>query len=528
MDDLQVDYEDVNDIGEGLSVKRAKVLLSQFNDIDEKCAWAINHRPQSETIIREAFYQEKLEIWEKEGLSELLYLIDDKLGDEEKASGFASSFVEGMRAKSQLKWEFLHIFPSHGVFDTFRTWVMSKVNYYPTFINENQYWEEIAKRPFPDEFLNEQIRNVEISLKNVSEWLFIPESRRLGRDSISVGDYKNYCFAKGYDFFTKGQEIDWKPIGQTFYYVELCSSLEDFGSCFYSLHDGIRTGKYRKFLFQQKKRLERGEEITTAIVAAKKELIPMETAMNEMMSELNTFEFYVQNNCGYFKYNDDFIPLAERVIAQLTMTPADIREPFIRNVSIKHQQLSNFDKEIKMLPYQENMTTFNFLSTVNQMLSQLGRKDILKDVVNGTINIHINFSATLHLAFEYKIALANYVIEGMQMVLARNNIEVAKTKNGDEDTGDKLTHSQITLLYIYTHKPITKNNAQEIAQKYDQTSGQRLVTTYKKMLKTSTERISSKFAVRDIEEVIKRISEPSHLKRAQDELKQAKKLKGID
>lgn len=529
MDDLQAAYEDANNIGEGISIKRAKELLSQFNEIDEKCTWAIGHRPQSETIVREAFYQEKLHIWAKEGLSELLYIIDDKLRDEEKAAGFCSSFIDSMQAKSHLKWEFLHIFPSHGLFETFRAWVMSKSNYCPTFINENQYWEEIAKRPFPDDFLNEHIRNVEIYLKNVSEWLLIPENKRRERDSMSIGDYKNYCFAKGYDFFTKGEEIDWKLIGQTFYHVELCGSLEDFGNCFYSLYDGIRTGNYRKFLLQQKKRLEDGEEITKATIAAKKEQKPIETATDVMMSELNNFDYNVSTtNYWYFEHNEDYIPLAERVITQLTMTPTDIREPFIRNVSIKHQQLSNFAKVIKMLPYQENMTTFDFLSEVNRMLSQLGRKDILKDVVNGSVNIDVNFSATLHLAFKYKIALANYVLDSMRKILTGNSDELTVTKNGDKYTHDKLTHSQIALLYIYTYKPITKNNAQEIAEKYGQTSGQKLTEKYNKMYASLTERTSSKVAVKDIERVISLLSDPKHLKRAKDELKQAKTLKSID
>ncbi len=93
---------------------------------------------------------------------------------------------------------------------------------------------------------------------------------------------------------------------------------------------------------------------------------------------------------------------------------------------------------------------------------------------------------------------------------------------------NKLTHAQISLLYIYTEKPITKNNAQEIAQTYSQTSGQKLIDTYKRMLNSLTERTSSKYAARDIEEVIKLLSDPKHLERAKDELKQAKTTKGID
>lgn len=100
----------------------------------------------------------------------------------------------------------------------------------------------------------------------------------------------------------------------------------------------------------------------------------------------------------------------------------------------------------------------------------------------------------------------------------------------DTNEGKKitLTHAQISLLYIYTKREINKNNAQEIAEQYKQTSGQKLADTYRKMVKSLSERISSRFAVRDIERVIKLLSEQSLLNRANDELKQAKKLKGVD
>lgn len=105
----------------------------------------------------------------------------------------------------------------------------------------------------------------------------------------------------------------------------------------------------------------------------------------------------------------------------------------------------------------------------------------------------------------------------------------APTSTGaNEESKITLTHAQICLLYIFTKRPINKNNAQEIAEQYGQTSRQKLADKYGKMFNALSERISSRFAVRDIERVIKLLSDPNHLDRARDELRQAKALKGID
>lgn len=352
-------------MGEELSIERAKELLNHFKEIDENCSWAISQRPQSEALIRESFYRKKLDLWEQEGLSGLLYIINES---QEETSILGSSFVKGMQAKTQLGWEFLHIFPSHGVFDTFRVLAMRRADYSLTFMNEDQFWAEIAKRPFPNEFLDEQIKRVEGLVSNVTEWLLIPKNASYRRESVSVGDYQNYCFAKGYDFFARGEEIDWREIARVFYNVELYGSLEDYGNCFCSLYDGSITGSYRLLLLQQKKRLERGEEIARP------------------------------------------------------------------NVTIPTYTL----------------------------------------------------------------------------------------------TEQRLTHAQISLLYIYTQKLINKNNAKEIAEQYGQTSGDKLFREYQRLSQYQNERISSKNAVKNIQTVIGKISDPIHLSRANDELILAKKTKGID
>ena len=83
----------------------------------------------------------------------------------------------------------------------------------------------------------------------------------------------------------------------------------------------------------------------------------------------------------------------------------------------------------------------------------------------------------------------------------------------------KLTHPQIALFYIYTEQVITKNNAQSIAEKYGQRSGQKLHDTFNSLSTSLTERTAPKNAVKNIETVIKLLTEPVQIKRASDELK---------
>lgn len=92
-------------------------------------------------------------------------------------------------------------------------------------------------------------------------------------------------------------------------------------------------------------------------------------------------------------------------------------------------------------------------------------------------------------------------------------------------TGSKLTHPQIALLYIYTHRTITQNNAQEIAGQYGQTSGDKLFREYQRLNRSISERTSSKNAVKDIESVMDLLDSHVQIERIKDELTAAKELK---
>ncbi|TAH07212.1 MAG: hypothetical protein EAZ14_11480 [Runella slithyformis] len=103
--------------------------------------------------------------------------------------------------------------------------------------------------------------------------------------------------------------------------------------------------------------------------------------------------------------------------------------------------------------------------------------------------------------------------------------EGTATQPVGEEKKEELSHAQTALFHIYTQSPITKNNAQQIAESRGQTSGQKLHDRYKKMGKSLAERTSSRFAVTDIEKVMTLLSDPKQLKMAEDELKVAKSLR---
>lgn len=76
------------------------------------------------------------------------------------------------------------------------------------------------------------------------------------------------------------------------------------------------------------------------------------------------------------------------------------------------------------------------------------------------------------------------------------------------DNGDqiKLAHTQIAILHHYIKQPITRNNAVGIAQKYGQTSGQKLEAIYKDLISPLTRTAKGKNRVKDIETILPLLS----------------------
>ena len=114
------------------------------------------------------------------------------------------------------------------------------------------------------------------------------------------------------------------------------------------------------------------------------------------------------------------------------------------------------------------------------------------------------------------------VCEKIEEVLLPQPAEAAPVVEG------KLSHPQIALFHIYTQNPITKNNCQQIAEKYGQTSGQKLHKEYNKLSQSSINRTYPKNAITNIETVLELLTEPVQIKRANDELIIAKRNKNID
>ncbi|GAB4038713.1 hypothetical protein [Spirosoma jeollabukense] len=85
----------------------------------------------------------------------------------------------------------------------------------------------------------------------------------------------------------------------------------------------------------------------------------------------------------------------------------------------------------------------------------------------------------------------------------------------------KLSHSQIAIFHHYIDKPINKNNAEEIANKYGQTSGQKLATSYNQLTSPLVRTSRGKNRVKDINMVLP-LLEGKAKGMAEKELKEAK------
>lgn len=86
----------------------------------------------------------------------------------------------------------------------------------------------------------------------------------------------------------------------------------------------------------------------------------------------------------------------------------------------------------------------------------------------------------------------------------------------------KLTHSQIAMLYHYTNQPITRNNANAIAQKYGQTSGQKLLDIYGRMTSPLERTATAKNTIKNFSKVMPLLSGKS-LELANSELADARR-----
>ena len=90
------------------------------------------------------------------------------------------------------------------------------------------------------------------------------------------------------------------------------------------------------------------------------------------------------------------------------------------------------------------------------------------------------------------------------------------------DVEPSLSHREIALWYYYDKMLLTDGNANEIAQKYGQSSGATLMRTYRNIKKSETERRNSRDSKTCLVRVIPLLKNPSGILKANEDLKNCK------
>lgn len=235
---------------------KAKEILSEFEEID---ALLQKHDGTPIFAHMQAFsYEKKLKIWDENECRYLAYHIDGTRPDDVIIGILGSSFMMGLKAN----WTLLNIMPRNSDnFSSFRYWAMDKTPYEPSCIVENEYWEEVGKRPFPERYLTDLIESIESLKKNHYESAAHVEQSRI-LNPIEMESFKSFCFCVGYDSFCDAREIDWSRLEEKLGYCFCATSIYHFGKCFWATLDAERVATLERFLITQKKRLDKGEDIT--------------------------------------------------------------------------------------------------------------------------------------------------------------------------------------------------------------------------------------------------------------------------
>lgn len=337
---------------------KAKEILSEFEEID---ALLQKHDGTPIFAHMQAFsYEKKLKIWDENECRYLAYHIDGTKPDDVIIGILGSSFMMGLKAN----WTLLNIMPRNSDnFSSFRYWAMDKTPYEPSCIVENEYWEEVGKRPFPERYLTDLIESIESLKKNHYESAAHVEQSRI-LNPIEMESFKSFCFCVGYDSFCDAREIDWSRLEEKLGYCFCATSIYHFGKCFWATLDAERVATLERFLITQKKRLDKGEDITKPATpppaSTEAALVPPPIEDKPQKRSAKT----IQAQKNYVEYTNMYIKLCKSV------NPCYSRERAIRKTideyAISERTLGRaFDDNSETLQkYGHKKETFKVFSRV--------------------------------------------------------------------------------------------------------------------------------------------------------------------
>lgn len=206
-------------------------------------------------------YSEKLDLWDAEGISSYGGAIS--LNSENRtAYTAASALILHLKAWG-INTEVVTIVTSKGTdFWDFFMWCLRKASPVRTVMNEAEYWEQIQRDNFPEEYLERVLTYVE-QVTNQPQ-ISLEQYTRGNDQCIPNEVYKTYCFRLGVEDFKRNRTLNPDEIG--YYMLHLSfHSLRETGEIFRAYYDGIHSAEMLKLLRQQKGRLDRREDITRPV-----------------------------------------------------------------------------------------------------------------------------------------------------------------------------------------------------------------------------------------------------------------------
>lgn len=150
---------------------------------------------------------------------------------------------------------------------------------------------------------------------------------------------------------------------------------------------------------------------------------------------------------------------------------------------------------------------------------------IITHKVVGDYGYHAGIISSFEeMAYEYSDLFNKYVFINCKQNEEITHTEFAPVNPTSTATDEqvKLSHSQIAMLHHYNNQSITRNNAETIAHRYGQTSGQKLLDIYGRMTSPLERTATAKNTIKNFCKVIPLLSGKG-LELANKELVDAKK-----
>jgi hypothetical protein len=118
--------------------------------------------------------------------------------------------------------------------------------------------------------------------------------------------------------------------------------------------------------------------------------------------------------------------------------------------------------------------------------------------------------------------ILNRLIEKLENRLGVTYTNLSDTIPTLDQEEEKLSHREIALLYYYDDLLLTDKNANEIANKYKQSSGVKLMTMYRSIKNSETERRNNKNSKKCLEKIIPKLTTSNGIDKAKKDLENAK------